>query len=113
MNQNGVAQRSHASSSSSDSSLVQQLQAVLEHQLELACRGELEGVPELQEDVDRLLDAIRPQALLSSDAGGVKRIKELHNALALTLAAQRVELADMLARMRQGRKTLKAYRLGR
>lgn len=94
--------------------LLDDLADVLADQLEFARRGNYLAVLAAQQRVSTLLDRVGGFAHLPSEAGAekVRRIHRLRRELILTLAAARQDAADGLARLRNGRRTLRAYRRG-
>ena len=91
--------------------LVDDLQGILKRQIELARRGNINGVEVLTSQANSLVEKIAHSGILEMAAFENRReqLQELYNTLHLTLAAQKADTTDMLSRVRKGRKVLGAY----
>ena len=85
------------------------LLAMLSEQVSLAKSGNVEGVLQLAEKIDRLLHQAGPGDLerIHAQQG---QIQSLHNELCLVYGSARREVADELGRIRTGKSLLRAYK---
>jgi hypothetical protein len=92
--------------------LLDKLQAILEKQIELAREGDTSEVHALTEKASLLVQQIAPTGILRRPQMRSRReqLAKLYGRLALALTARRDETARKLRQVRQGRKTLRAYR---
>lgn len=82
---------------------------VLAQQVRLAKSGESEKAAALTDEAERLLDGISRLAVPADRATG-QRIYRLYKELCLTFAAEKSQVAEKLARLKKGRKSLRVYR---
>lgn len=92
--------------------LLDELADVLAGQLDLARRENYLAVLAAGQRVGILLDRLGgfPRRPPDACAEKIRRVRRLRRELALTLAAARQDAGDGLARLRKGKRTLRAYR---
>jgi prophage DNA circulation protein len=92
--------------------LLDELEAVLAQQAELAARGEFHRLPGLIDQTDSLLGRAAKLAGSAEPAlaSRLRRAQRLHEKVCLTLAATRDETLRALRHLGRGRKALDAYR---
>jgi hypothetical protein len=91
--------------------LMNDLQGILKKQIELAQRGNIGEVEVLTNQANSLVERIAHSGILKMAAFEHRReqLQKLYDTLHLTVAAQKAGTADMLSRVRKGRKVLGAY----
>jgi hypothetical protein len=98
---------------SSDERLVlQNLQALLEKQIELAGHGDIRNVEAVVNQADSIVTEIIDSGMLERPEFQAQReqLQKLYKDLLLVFTTQKAETAGQLSWLRKSRKTLKAYR---
>ncbi len=91
--------------------LLDELTALLRRQIADVSRGDFEGVSALNGRVGAILGEVNARSdELGDFAEQVREVGRLRNQLVLSLAQQREETSLQVRHLRQGRKTLRAYR---
>lgn len=95
---------------SSNRSLPDELQALLEKQVSLARNGRSEEVSSLAGRVDEILALASFRTMLLRDNEQCNRIQQLYNELCLMLTVQKSELGERLKKIQTGKNSLLGYR---
>lgn len=92
--------------------LLDKLQGLLEEQIELAHQGNIKDVESLGGKADCLVKQIVQSKILEQDGYGERRerLRELYQQLYLALTSHKASLSEDMKRVRQGKKTIAAYR---
>jgi len=91
--------------------LINDLQALLEKQIEMAHKGNVTGVESLSKQANSLIEKCTQSNILKHPdlKNQHEKLKKLYEQLSLAIAAQKAETAEQLSRIRKGRKTLSVY----
>ena len=91
--------------------LLDDLQSLLEKQIKLVRKGNIDEVEVLSRQAGSLFMEITQAGILELDEFKERQeqLRKLHKSLCLTIAAQKAGVAEKLSQVRKGRKTLKTY----
>jgi hypothetical protein len=94
--------------------LLDDLQNLLEQQIELMQKGDMEGkrIEKLSERVNVLVEEVRRTGILETAQFNKKKekIKNLYDCLYMAISARKDETQQQLNRLRKGKKTIVKYR---
>jgi hypothetical protein len=92
--------------------LLDELQSLLEKQIELARRGNINEIDVLSKQASSIVGKIFRSGILESSEfkSQHEQLRKLYHDLCLALTAQQVETAEELSRVRKGKKTIETYR---
>jgi len=92
--------------------LLDDLQALLERQVELARRGNVRDVEALSKQANSLVGEIVRTGILErfEFKNRRERLQELCDSLCLAVTAQQADTAERLSWVRKGKKTIQTYR---
>ncbi len=92
--------------------LLYELQSLLEKQIELARQGNINGIEALSKQAGSLVEKISRFGFFESSEFIIQReqLRKLYQDICLTLIAQQAETTKELRRVRNGKKTVAAYR---
>jgi len=92
--------------------LLDELQSLLEKQMELARKGNINEIEALSKQASSLVGKITRSGILESAEFRSRReqLRKLYQNLCLALAAQKAETAEKLSQVRRGKKTIEVYR---
>jgi len=92
--------------------LIDKLHDVLQRQIRMARKGDLGEVEKLTPEAERILKKIsrlsNSQLIKQSDTW--KNVEQTYKKLSLTLSSQKQSIQQQIQQIREGRKTLKAYK---
>jgi flagellin-specific chaperone FliS len=93
--------------------LLDKLHAVLEKQIKMARKGDLTAVEELTPKADEIIKEISGSLDLVQiqQTDNFKRLEKIYRQLSLTLASQKYSIQQQIQQIREGRKTLQAYKI--
>jgi hypothetical protein len=93
--------------------LLDKLHAVLEKQIKMAQKGDLTAVEELTPKADEIVKEISRLSNLEQikQTNHWKRLENIYRQLTLTLASQKYSVQQQIQQIREGRKTLQAYKI--
>ena len=94
------------------SSVLDDLQSLLEKQIELARQGNIRDVEALSKQTSSLVVKIRERGILELAEFKNRReqLQKLYEALYLAITAQKAGTFEELKQVRKGKRTIKAYR---
>ena len=92
--------------------LLDELQSLLEKQMELARKGNINEIEVLSKQAGSLVGEIERSEVFESAEFRSRReqLRKLYQNLCLALAAQQAETAEKLSQVRRGKKTIEVYR---
>lgn len=92
--------------------LLDELQSLLEKQIEMARKGNINKIEVLSNQVGSLVGEIARSGILESAEFRSRReqLRKLYQNLCLALTAQQAETAGKLSQVRRGKKTIDVYR---
>ena len=92
--------------------LLDELQGLLEKQIELARKGNINEIEVLSKQAGSLVREITRSGVFESAEFRSRReqLRKLYQNLCLALAAQQAETAEKLSQVRRGKKTIEVYR---
>jgi hypothetical protein len=92
--------------------LLDELQSLLEKQMELARKGNINEIEVLSNQAGSLMGKIARSGILESAEFRSRReqLRKLYQNLCLALTAQQAETAGKLSQVRRGKKTIEVYR---
>ena len=91
--------------------LLDNLQSLLEKQIELTQQGKISKIAAVSEQANSLVEKIAQEEILelAEFKNRQEQLQELYNDLCLAVAAQKAATAEMLSRVRKGKKLLCTY----
>jgi hypothetical protein len=95
-----------------DSQLLDELHAVLEKQTKMARKGNLTSIEELTPKADEIVKEISRTSNLEQIklTNRWKRLEDVYKQLSLILASHKYTIEQQIRQIREGRKTLRAYK---
>lgn len=92
--------------------LLDELQSLLEKQMELARKGNINEIEVLSKQAGSLVGEIERSGVFESAEFRSRReqLRKLYQNLCLALTAQQAETAGKLSQVRRGKKTIEVYR---
>ncbi|MHC4843252.1 MAG: hypothetical protein ACYTFM_00080 [Planctomycetota bacterium] len=95
-----------------DNLLLDELHAVLEKQTEMARKGNLTAVEELTPKADNIVKEISQASNLEQIklTNHWKKLEDIYKQLSLILASHKYTIEQQIRQIREGRKTLRAYK---